>query len=115
MRGDVEFLGQYGAIVATGVNLVVIWAVWSIRRAVDEQLGAVKESMGRMHGRVTRLESTLDAVPSGSEIGGLKEQLASLRGDMRTVGAHIDALRDVTKALSMSLDRVNDYLLTRDK
>ena len=110
-----EFIAQYGAVVATGVNLIVIWAVWSIRRAVDEQLGAVKDGMGRMHGRVTRLESALDAVPSGSEIGGLKEQIASLHGDMRMIGAHIDGLRDVTKTLSISLDRINDYLLKREK
>ncbi|HEB51961.1 MAG TPA: hypothetical protein ENI87_01770 [bacterium] len=95
---------DYTAFASLAVSLLVGWAVWSIRRVAES-------AQNRLETRVGRVEEALRHTVKPQEVASLRESLAELHGDIRALGAQIEALRKTTDTLCAAAARINDHLL----
>ena len=102
------YLADYGAVLSLVVSTLVAWAAWSIKRVAEA-------GQTRLEIRIERIENALAHVAKPGEVAALRESLAELHGDIRALGAQIEALRQTTTSLGAAAERINDYLLHRGR
>lgn len=96
-----SLVSNYGWLVAIALQLVIVWGVWSARRAF-----ASKEEVQALTGRLTVIETRYEAMPSRGDLRRLHERideavesLAVLRGTTAATEATVTAMKTTVELL----------------
>jgi len=63
--------------------------------------------------RVRDLEKEIEFLPSGDEFDTLKTEILTVKGHLDVTNANMTALSSQMATIKTSLDRLNEYLMTR--
>jgi hypothetical protein len=104
-------------VLSVAVSMALAWGLWSIRRTIDERLSHllsnVKTRQDAQEVRIVAIEERQRNSPSDRDIGMIREQLATLHGEIRTTGATMNGIAESQRRVQASTDRISDYLLTK--
>ncbi len=112
---------KYWPIVATLLNLGVLWICWSLRqlavaevkKLVDDAVAALRTADARAEdalddheGRIIKVEKEVEGLHADIASLPTKADLAEVRGEVKTVSSKVDGAR-------AGIDRIEGYFLAK--
>lgn len=98
----------WGWLVALGVNLLGLWAGWSLKKKFTaredcearhgrdaETIRAVHKALSAMESRHAATDARLDHVPATAAVHELQLAVEQLRGEVRTLKAENAGIKDI--------------------
>lgn len=85
------------------------WTIWSMRKSF-----VYKEAFAQQVQNLDRLERQVENLPNQSAIHELAISVEQLRGELGTVSARMDGLREIMAKLDSTIMRQEEFLL-KDK
>lgn len=76
--------------------------------AADDRTG---QRVEHLEGRLTRLEVSVEALPSAQSLEEVRRQVMEVRGDIKRVDSEIRATAQVAGRIDLSLQRIETFLL----
>jgi predicted nucleic acid-binding Zn-ribbon protein len=104
---------KYGPLIALILNGLGLWWVWSMRKAfaTPDDVNKLHRRINDVTNRVSLAEQKLASVPTISEVGDLKVQLASIHGDYKAMAATMEALKDSLEGIQSAVQHISEHLL----
>lgn len=115
MKSYAEYIPIAGQLISLALNVLLAWAVWTIRQLAKEQIAAEREKtraqFDRVDGdvtaidrRVSKVEGRMDEAEDDIRALPTKADLARLEGEVKLVGAQVEGV-------SAGISRVEGYMM----
>jgi hypothetical protein len=96
----------WGWAIGLGINVVIVWSVWSARRAF-----VPKEKFDKLAIRFTALEARVGEAPTKDSVHALALKLEELRGDVKKLSAGFDGMKEVFERIETPLNLLMEHHL----
>ncbi len=106
-------ISEFASLLALPASAVLGWLVWSLRKEFvrrDEH----EDHKAAIERRIGKIEADLTGMPSDDETKELLLAIESMRGNMKALDARMSGQYDILRRVEVQLNRVDNYLLTRD-
>lgn len=97
-------------VLVTVFGMLIAWitARW---RGLDKRIDDQHGRLDRHEGRISNLETTVNAMPSTGDLHKLHLEMAGFGGDVRELRSALDGYRDVMERTERVVARHEDHLL----
>lgn len=106
-------VSEFASLLALPASAVLGWLVWSLRKEFVRQDDHIAHKAD-VERRIAQLESELNGMPTGDETKELLLAIENMRGNMKALEARLSGQSEILRRVEVQLNRVDNYLLTRD-
>lgn len=95
-------------------SILVAWAIWSIKRIAEDKAKEIAAPLagdiGQIEDRLTRIEGSLEHLPTADEYRSLLVQMTEMKGDMRVLTTGLTGASDLFVRLERKVDVIDGFL-----
>lgn len=106
-------ISEVASLLALPASAVLGWLVWSLRKEFVRQ-DDHNNHKADVERRIAHLENELNGMPTSDETKELLLAIENMRGNMRALEARVGGQYDILRRVEVQLNRVDNYLLTRE-
>ncbi len=104
----VDFLRQWGGLLFAGLNLLLVWVIWSLGRRF-----AAKEELAPLHRRLDQCEKGMEIIQRDLSYQPGRREIEALRVATTTLEVKIARMEATMRKLDETARRLSDYLLNQ--